>query len=365
MDEDSSPQASPLAAEHQKLDARFAAFAGWEMPIQYAGIMPEHRAVRESCGVFDISHMGQFLVEGDDAATWLNGLLTNDVGVLASGEGQYTLMLNEAGGVIDDLILYRLDEKLFFLVVNAAKISEDLEWLAEHRPDGIQLSDESTLYGGLAIQGPEAVVTWEKMRGGTTAAELDLPTQNGIVESSPGGLVLCRTGYTGEDGFELFAPVGEIATWFRAALDAGAAPCGLGARDTLRLEKCYPLNGSDLDSTHTPLEAGLGFFCKLDKPNGFVARDVLARQKADGLKTKLSAIRQIDKGPPPRHDYLVFVPGVTEPVAALTSGSLSPTLGDGIGMAYLPAELAKPGTALEIEVRGRRFAAEVVKKPFV
>jgi aminomethyltransferase len=350
---------SPLAAEHARLGAKFAPFAGWEMPIQYGGIIPEHRSVREDCGVFDISHMGQIWIDGEGAADWLNGLLTNDVSLLGLGEGQYTLMLNERGGVIDDLIVYRTGEAEFFLVVNASKVAEDGSWLAEHLAPGLQMTDESDDYGGLAIQGPNAAAVWEKMAG----AECSLPPRNGIARHQ--GCLICRTGYTGEDGFELFAPVEEISEWFGRALEAGAAPCGLGARDTLRLEKCYPLNGSDLDALHTPIEAGLGFFVKLDKPGGFIGSEVLARQKAEGPAVKLAAIRQTEKGPPLRHDYAVFAKGGAEPVATLTSGSLSPTLGIGIGMAYLPAELAKAGTPLEIEVRGRKFAAEVARKPLV
>ncbi len=363
MSDESAPRPSPLAAEHEKLGARFAPFAGWNMPIQYAGILPEHRAVRESCGVFDISHMGQFFVEGPGATEWLNGLLTNDLAVLGDSEGQYTLILNEAGGVIDDLIAYRLGADRFLLVVNAARIEEDHEWLNARRPADVRFGDESDRFGGLAIQGPDAPGVWERMR--SNGGEFpELPPRNGIVEVDGGHLILCRTGYTGEDGFELFATVETIAAWFRAALEAGATPCGLGARDTLRLEKCYPLNGADLDPGHTPIEAGLGFFCKLDKAGGFIGRDVLARQKEEGAPVKLAAIRLVDKGPPPRHDYPVFVPKGANPVASLTSGSLSPSLGYGIGMAYLPVEVAKPGTELEIEIRGRRFRAKVVKKPF-
>lgn len=368
MPEDThAPRPSPLAAEHEKLGARFAPFAGWNMPIQYAGIMPEHRAVRESCGAFDISHMGQFFVEGQEAASWLNGLLTNDLSGLAISEGQYTLMLNENGGVIDDLILYRLGADSWFLVVNAAKISEDWDWLAARKPESVELRDESDGFGGIAIQGPDAPAVWEKMRAGDGGADSfpDLPPRNGIAQTDAGSLILCRTGYTGEDGFELFAPVAEIAKWFAAALDSGATACGLGARDTLRLEKCYPLNGSDLDPEHTPLEAGLGFFCKLDKPGGFVGSEVLAAQKSEGLSTKLCAIRLIDKGPPPRHGYAVFLPGEAEPLGELTSGSLSPTLGSGIGLAYLPTSAVAIGNRIELEIRGRRFPAEVVRKPFV
>lgn len=361
MSADATPRPSPLAAEHEKLGARFAAFAGWDMPIQYAGILPEHRAVRESAGVFDISHMGQFFVAGENAAVWLDGLLTNKVAALDVGQGQYTLMLNEAGGVIDDLILYRLDDGRFLLVVNAAKIAEDRHWLQSRLSEGVDYSDQSDAFGAIAVQGPNAAASWEQMRGTLPT----LPPRNGIAADPVSGVILCRTGYTGEDGFELIAPVETIADWFRATLDAGVVPCGLGARDTLRLEKGYPLNGADLDPLHTPLEAGLGFFCKLDKPGAFIGSEALKSQKAAGPAHRLSAIRLIDKGPPPRHDYPVWLPGGDRPLSTLTSGSLSPTLGVGIGMAYLPTEFAKPGTAVEIEIRGRRFAGEVVRKPFL
>lgn len=362
-DSTSAPQPSPLAAEHRRLGARMAPFAGWEMPIQYAGIVAEHQAVRESCGVFDISHMGQFRARGENAAAWLNSLLTNDIGKLGDGEGQYTLMLNERGGVIDDLILYRTAPGAFFLVVNASKIEEDFAWLRGRLREGVDVANHSDAFGGLAIQGPDAAAVWEKMSGGT----LELPPRNGILEGEIGAsaVTVCRTGYTGEDGFELFSSTETIAGWFAKAIDGGATPCGLGARDTLRLEKCYPLNGSDLDPDHTPLEAGLGFFVKLDKDADFTGKSVLEGQKTAGLRVRLSAIRQTQKGPPPRHGYEVFEPGGERPVAVLTSGSLSPTLGWGIGLAYLPASLARAGTPLEIEIRGRRFSAEVVKKPFV
>ena len=353
---------SPLADEHEKRGAKFAPFAGWRMPIQYEGIIPEHRSVREGCGVFDISHMGQVIVEGESALEALNLLLTNDVSTLEFAHGQYTLLLNETGGVIDDLLLYREGENRYFLVINAARAAEDVAWLQSRLPGEVTLTDQSAQFGGIAIQGPNSIAVWDAMR---TKGDPDLPPRNGIVTRTDSGLILCRTGYTGEDGFELFAPTDCISEWFRGAVEAGATPCGLGARDTLRLEKCYPLNGSDLDREHTPLEAGLGFFCRLEKPGGFVGSEVLIRQKAKGLSTRLAAIRQIAKGPPPRHGYEVFAAGSDEAVSSLTSGSLSPSLGFGIGLAYLPAELAKPGTSLEIGVRGRRFAAEVVKKPFL
>ncbi len=363
--EDSEVKQTPLAARHVELGAKMAAFAGWEMPIQYAGIMGEHLAVREKAGVFDISHMGQIWAKGEKVANWLNGVLTNDLSTLAVGEGQYTLMLNEKGGVIDDLIIYRSGETEFLLVVNASMIEVDFEWLENQAvdADGIELDNESDDFAGLAIQGPKAVEVWAVM-GGEKVGEL--PERNQIarvIAENGDDLILCRTGYTGEDGFELFCPAASAVFWWDKALSAGCEPCGLGARDTLRLEKCYPLNGSDLDEEHTPLEAGLGFFVKLDKGD-FMGREVLAGQKENGLDRRLCAIRMIVKGPPPRPHYGVFAPDGGEQIAELSSGGLSPSLKEGIGMAYLPKGYGKVGTKLEIDVRGRRYAAEVVKKPF-
>lgn len=333
-------------------------FAGWEMPIQYGGILSEHEAVRSRVGVFDISHMGEFEVEGPGACAWLDGLLTNEVAALANGEGHYTLLLNEAGGVIDDLILYRSGEERFFLVVNASRIGQDREWMLAHPAEGVVFRDRSAELGALAVQGPEAVALWDRI-----APDRPLPARNRIAES--GSLILCRTGYTGEDGFELFAPVEEIGEWFDRILAAGATACGLGARDTLRLEKAFPLNGNDLDEHHTPLEAGLGFFVKPGKAAGFIGREPLQSQKEEGIPTKLCAIRLLDKAPPLRHGYAVLSANGTEKLAELTSGSISPGLGLGIGLAYLPAAFSRPGTELLIAIRDRQFPAKVVVKPFV
>lgn len=335
-----------------------AEFAGWEMPIQYDGIVAEHKAVRESVGVFDISHMGQLVAEGSGVGEWLNGILTNDTSKLGDSEGQYTLMLNEDGGVIDDMIIYRESEDCYFLVVNASMIDEDLAWLNSRLVDGITLTDSSEEFGGLAVQGPKSGDLWQELSAGC-----ELPLRNGIIRHE--NIVLCRTGYTGEDGFELFAPVAEISDWFERILAAGAKPCGLGARDTLRLEKCYPLNGNDLGPKHTPLEAGLGFFTKMKSSIGFVGREVLDQQKAEGLKQCLVAIKMTGKAPPPRHGYDLIDPATGNKIAELSSGSLSPSLGIGIAMAYVPTELAKPGTKLEVGIRQRTFPAEVAKKPFL
>ncbi len=361
-------QHSPLDAEHRALGARMAAFAGWSMPIQFAGIMPEHKAVRVATGVFDISHMGQIWVEGEPGivGAWLNRLLCNDVSVLVPGEGQYSLMLNKEGGVIDDLLLYRTAPDRFLLVVNASRIAVDQAHMESILEEGVSLRNVSSECAAIAVQGPDSVAVFSRMAEAAGLAGFDLPPRNGIhrFDNGLGSFELCRTGYTGEDGFELFCPTDEVAGWWRRAIDAGAAPCGLGARDTLRLEKCYPLNGSDLDPQHTPLEAGLGFFVALDKPD-FIGREALLEQKQNGLTQRLVAIQLTEKGPPPRPGYGVYAPESETAVAVLTSGTLSPTLGVGVGMAYVPTELAKVGTSLRIDVRGRRFAAEVVKKPFV
>lgn len=331
------------------------------MPIQYKGIVSEHEAVRRSVGVFDISHMGEFEVSGPGAGAWLNRMLTNDCRDLGDGEGQYTLLLNPDGGVIDDLILYRVSPERYFLVVNASRIEQDREWMQRHLVEGATLIDRSHEFGAIAVQGPDSASLWARM-----APDALLPPRNGITEyMNDGELILCRTGYTGEDGFELFAPKDRIADWFSRLLGAGAVPCGLGARDTLRLEKGFPLNGSDLDEVHTPLEAGLGFFVKLDKPGGFIGDEALARQKEEGLATRLAAIRLNEKAPPLRHGYPVFGPDSSTVLAELTSGSLSPGLGLGIGMAYLPVEFSRPGTAVSISIRDKLYPGTVVKKPFV
>lgn len=329
-------------------------FAGWEMPVQYTGILEEHRTVREACGVFDISHMGEFFVRGEKAAEWLDSLLTNHVARLAVGEAQYTLMLNDRGGVIDDLIVYRLGEAEFLLVVNAAKIEEDAAWLSNHLVSGVTFENRSDDFAALAVQGPKAALIFSAVFGRELPAE-----RNRVI--AMGDVYAVTTGYTGEAGFELLVPAAEAAGWWDKLLAAGAKPAGLGARDTLRLEMCYPLNGSDLAPDRTPLEAGLGFFVELAKEE-FVGRDVLLAQKENGLPVRLAALRVEEKSPPIRSHYPVLVNG--EKIAETSSGALSPSLGCGIAMAYLPFALAKPGQAAEIEVRGRRYAAVVVKKPF-
>lgn len=337
-------------------------FGGWWMPVQYKGILEEHKAVRTAVGLFDISHMGQLVVSGPDSEMWLNQVLTNDVRLLDDGQGQYTLLLNESGGVIDDLIIYRVEANSYFLVVNASKIEEDVLWLQSKLSGDVTLADQSGDWAGLAIQGPAAKECLEALLG----QNIQLPQKNGLLSLGiPNGpILIARTGYTGEDGFEWFCPALMAAYWWSKILELGQAfgiqPCGLGARDTLRLEAGFPLNGSDLSPKHTPLEAGLSIFVKFDK-GAFTGRPVLEKQRMTGVETKLVGLIMADKTPPPRPHYPVF--HANAPVGETTSGSLSPTLGSGIAMAYLPTTLASPGTLVEVEIRGKRFPATVAKRP--
>lgn len=350
---------TPLESVHTELGAKMVPFGGWFMPVQYTSILDEHAAVRQDCGIFDISHMGQFVIEGTEAEAWLNRMLANNVAVLQPSEGQYTFLLNETGGVIDDLIVYRESADQFFAVVNASRIEQDFFWMAKHQPEGIALSNQSDLWAGMAVQGPNSSAVFAKL-----FPSVALPKRNGILRFTANGqeLVVCRTGYTGEDGFEFFSPAAEGGAWLKAFVNAGAKPCGLGARDSLRLEMGYPLNGNDLSEELTPIEAGLGFFVDLNKGD-FMGRDVLARQKSEGITRKLVGLQYTDKGAPPRAHYTVETPA-GEVIGELSSGVLSPSLMTGIAMAYLPIAHTKLGTELCIDVRGRKFSAKVVKKPF-
>ena len=362
---------SPLESCHLACGARMVEFGGWLMPVQYTGIMDEHRAVRSGSGMFDISHMGEVLIEGSGALEWLERLLTNRVGKLAIGRGQYTMMLNERGGVIDDLIIYRTGETAYFLVINGACRDMDLAWMRSRLPaDGaVLLRDLGNDYAAIALQGPDS----EKVLR-TLYPQSEIPKRNGIATlGESDGFVpslVARTGYTGEDGFELFVPVkdgskeGNGESLWKSLLAAGVKPCGLGARDTLRLEMGYPLNGSDLSPERTPLEAGLGKFASLDDAakGDFSGRKALETQRSEGLPSLLTPLKLTVTGPPLRSHYPVLSEGLA--VGETCSGALSPSLGEGIAMAYLPPSLSTPGTALEVEVRGRGYAAVVTTLPF-
>ena len=350
---------TPLKAEHEALGARMMAFAGWRMPVEYEGILREHLATRSACGVFDVSHMGQLSVRGEPAANWLDRQLTNEVAKLRPGDGHYTLMLNDAGGVLDDLILYRLEDDRFLLIVNASAVEADEQWLSDRLESGVSLSNVSEGYGGLAIQGPDTVAVAERIwRDGPA-----LPRWNQVIEVAMdhGKAFVGRTGYTGEDGFEIFLPKADARDFWRRLVEIGVRPCGLGARDTLRLEMGYPLNGSDLRPDRTPLEAGLGRFVALEKEE-FTGREALLEQKAGGLKERLTGLVMGVKGPPLRAGYEVYEG--SSRVGVLTSGCFSPSLGVGLGMGYLPCRQAEPGLELEVLVRNKRFLVTTAKKPF-
>ena len=358
------------------------------MPVQYTSIVQEHHAVRNDVGIFDISHMGQLIVAatpssqelgGEGAvATWLNTMLTNNVDKLDVGVGQYTFLLNERGGIIDDLIVYRIGVEQYLLVVNAARVDEDFAWLqnhnvghasgfldrGHHKRDACAtiLTNRSADFGGVAIQGPRITELFHALFG----ANADLPSRNTIADLPFNGrtVSVARTGYTGEDGIEVFFRATDAVKFWKAVLEKGAPlgikPCGLGARDTLRLEMCYPLNGSDLSAERNPIEAGLGFFVELGKPD-FIGRDVLLNTKETGPREKLVPFRMKEKGPPPRPHYTVFRDD--ERIGEVTSGTLSPSLNWGIGMAYVSSARANIGAEIEIEIRGQKFPATVEKKP--
>jgi aminomethyltransferase len=358
---------TPLHAAHVRLGGKMVGFGGWSMPVQYpSGILAEHRAVRTAAGVFDISHMGQFVAGGPGAKAWLNTLFTNNLDRIGTGESQYGFFLNEAGGVIDDLIIYEYADGEFLLVVNASKIAEDYAWLEGHLIPGVQLSDRSDRFAALAIQGPRAAEIFTAFFG----ADVVRPERFGVSALQRDGLpfFVARTGYTGEDGFEWFFPARAAEVVWSELLAAGAPfgliPCGLGARDSLRLEVCYPLNGLDLSPERTPLEAGLGTFVDLRKER-FIGREALLEVKAKGGPAeKLVAYRMTEKCPPPRPHYTVYSADGSTRLGETTSGGLSPTLEAGIGLAYLPAAAAKVGEPIQIDIRGRRCQAVIEKKPF-
>ena len=362
---ETAPRKTPLYEEQVRLGAKMVPFAGWLMPVQYTSIVDEHQTVRNNVGIFDISHMGQLIVEGAGAREWLNNLLTNNVGKLDVGTGQYTFLLNERGGIIDDLIVYRIGQQKFLLVVNAARAEEDFAWLQNHPKDDGSISklvNRSANFGGVAVQGPRIAELFRALFGST----IDLPSRNSIVDLpfNERTVSVARTGYTGEDGIEVFFRSDDAVKFWNAALEKGKSlgmkPCGLGARDTLRLEMCYPLNGSDLSPDRNPIEAGLGFFVDLAKPN-FIGRDVLLETKEKGPREKLVPFRMKEKGPPPRPHYAVFENG--ERVGEVTSGTLSPSLNWGVGMAYVFTARAKIGGQIDIEIRGQKFPATIEKKP--
>ncbi|HKG65075.1 MAG TPA: glycine cleavage system aminomethyltransferase GcvT [Solirubrobacteraceae bacterium] len=344
-------QRTPLHDRHVAAGARLVPFAGWEMPVQYEGIRAEHLAVRERAGVFDVSHMGEIETSGPDAEAFLQRVLSNDVTKLADGGAQYSVLCQDDGGVLDDLFSYRLGDR-FLTVTNASNHESDLAWFRRHAEGfDVQLDDRLHDLAMLAVQGPEA----RAIVAGITDGELPKRFKTAtLTVAGQDGVLVCGTGYTGEDGVELIVPAaGATAVW-DAVTEAGAQPAGLGARDTLRLEVCFHLYGNDLMTGRGPIEAGLGWCCKED--TGFVGSDAVRATREAGPQEKLAPFAVTGQGIARQGNTVV---GGGE----VTSGTMSPSLGYAIGMAYLPPEKAQPGTEIEIDVRGKVRTAEVREKP--
>lgn len=356
------PARTPLYEAHRALGARWIEFGGWEMPLSYRGPLEEHRAVREHCGLFDVSHMGEIEIHGPEAAAVCQELTVNDVQRLRPGDGQYTLLCNEQGGVLDDLILFRLGPERYLLIVNAANTAADLAWVRERAGKRAEIVDRSAELALLALQGPEAEVALRCL----TALDLTMLRPFTVVEGLVAGVrtLVSRTGYTGEDGLELLVDASEARALWDATIEIvsrrGGLPVGLGARDTLRLEAGLPLCGSDMDASTTPLEAGLSWVVKLRKGE-FVGRAALVAQARAGLPRRLVGMELEGQGIP-RHGYEVWRDDAL--VGQVTSGTRSPTLGTFIGLAYVAIEAAAPGTPVTIDIRGRRVPAHVVERPF-
>jgi glycine cleavage system T protein (aminomethyltransferase) len=337
---------TPLHDRHVALGARMVPFAGWEMPVQYEGVIPEHRAVRADAGVFDVSHMGELEIEGPTARDLLQGVLSNDVDRLQNGDAQYTLLTNRGGGIVDDLILYRLGDCRYLIVANASNAAAVFDWLQERELRGSDVRNVSDEYALLAVQGPRALE-----RLGLPPAK---PFTWAMGRLDGVEVMINRTGYTGEEGVELACMSDDAGQLWDAVIARGVVPCGLGARDTLRLEVCYPLHGNDIGPQWDAISSGLGWACALD--TDFTGVEVLRRVKAEGPTSKLVPFAMTEKAIPRQG---MTIQGGGE----VTSGTMSPMLEIGIGMGFVPAASAKPGTELVIDVRGRERRAEVKKKP--
>jgi len=351
---------TPLYEWHRRAGARMVPFAGWEMPVQYEGVRQEHLAVRRKAGLFDVSHMGEIETRGPRAADFLRHLLTNDVGRIGAGGAQYSLLCREDGGVLDDLFTYRFPGdgvERFVTVVNASNAGSDFAWFARQAGewDGVEVNDRSADYAMLALQGPDAIPIAEPL-----LEQADVPERFRFTEAAVAGIpaLVCRTGYTGEDGVELLVGPDVAEAVWEALVSAGATPAGLGARDTLRLEVCYPLYGNDLTTDRTPIEAGLKWACALDKK--FIGAERLREHAERGTAEKLVPFKLTERGIPRPGCRVLHG---SDPVGLVTSGTLSPCLEVGIGMAYVRSDLAERGTDVEIDVRGKRRPARVEAKP--
>jgi len=355
---------TPLYDCHLRAGARMVPFVGWEMPVQYRGVIEEHRAVRTGVGLFDVSHMGEIEVTGVRALDLVQYITSNDASKLVAGRAQYAGLMTPRGTFVDDLLVHKMADDRYFLVVNAANVDKDYAYICAQAPAfaGVTVTNRSDEFAQIAIQGPLGASVLQPL----TSARLDEMKYYRFVEAEVMGLpaIVARTGYTGEDGFEVYLATEHAPALWDRLLEAGAgsgiAPCGLGARDTLRFEACMHLYGNDIDDTTTPLEAGLEWIVKLDK-GAFLGREALQRQLTSGVTRRLVGFEMKGRGIA-RHGYPIFAGG--EEVGQVTSGTHAPTLGKALGLGYVPVALAAPGTAVDIDIRGQRVAAEVVPTPF-
>lgn len=354
---------TPLYEKHIQLKGKMIDFGGWSLPVEYTGIIPEHEAVRTKAGIFDVSHMGEITVKGEDSEKYLQMLLTNDISLLNNNQIAYTTMCYPHGGVVDDLLVYKYSNTDYLLVVNASNTEKDYQWMKENIFGNTEILNVSENYAQLALQGPLAEAILQKLtRKNLNEIEFYYFSDNvkiGNIEA-----LVSRTGYTGEDGFELYFAYDKAEEMWdlilEAGKDEGLIPAGLGARDTLRFEASLPLYGHELNENITPLEAGLGFFVKLNKEN-FIGKEALARQKSEGLQRKIVGFEMIDRGIP-RNNYEVYKEG--EKIGYVTTGSFSPTLKKNIGLALIDSAYSKEGTEIEILIRNKNSKAKVIKKPF-
>ena len=358
-------KATPLLGLHKELGAKLVPFVGWNMPIQFAGVLSEHICVRERVGLFDVSHMGEIEVKGKDAKNFLQFLLSNNVEKMFDGSILYSLMCYETGGVVDDLLAYRFSENHYFLCVNASNSDKDYDWIARHASSfNVNIKNTSSETSQLALQGPDAKNVLQSL---CDISLDDLSYYNfrkGMVNNVES--LISRTGYTGEDGFELYLSPEKVSEVFRSLMEQGRSygiqPIGLGARDTLRIEMGYPLYGNEIDNNPTPLDAGLGWVIKFDKGE-FLGRGSLLKQKEQGSpRRKLVGLKLLTRGVPRAH-YQVFKNG--ESVGEVTSGTFSPTLNTGVGLCYVPSEYSDVGNHLDVKIRDQLVAAEVIQLPFV
>ena len=354
---------TPLYDDHVRLGGKMVSFAGWEMPVQYSGVISEHNAVRNAAGIFDVSHMGQIDFSGPDALACVQKLTTNDASKLVDGKAQYSILCNERGTVIDDVIVYRFSKDHFLLVVNASNADKDFKWCLEHTEGNVETTNVSDSYALIALQGPKAA----EILGKLTDADLNsLPSYSftrGTIDGKP-DCIIARTGYTGEDGFELFCKPDEASAIWQSLIEhgkpLGLLPAGLGARDTLRLEMKFSLYGQEITDETLPIESGLSWVVKMDTDD-FIGKEAIAKAKEKGLTRKLVGFKMIDRGIP-RQGYPIVIND--EAVGIVTSGTMSPSLGEAIGIGFVPKADFSIGDTISIDIRGKNKKAEIVKTPF-